>query len=356
VQEDANLDSLSHTEAAVGSALYLADIGVPALIGPASSNDVEAVFTEFKSERRDVLIISPSATSPMLTALRGPVSDAAPGLLWRTAPPDSLQGRAIAFDMLNGRGVPAVPVPAVAIIYERGAYGDALVRVFTSNYNGQVMSLPFDGTAYTDQVSNVAPIAIPEVLFISSQSQDISRFLQAAGGLNGFTSAPAKHIFLTDAAANSDVLNSANAALFSNVRGTRPAPLNESNPPFRAFKASYLAFFGDDPTRHSYAANAFDAAYLVAYGAAFNVFSGQPIGGTNMARGLRRVSAGMPVEVGPIQWELALGAFRAGQTIDVKGASGELNYDPIDEETRTDIEVWTPGLPQNGYMPHHEYD
>ena len=39
--------------------------------------------------------MSPSATSPALTELEPAASDETPGLLWRTVPPDSLQGRVI---------------------------------------------------------------------------------------------------------------------------------------------------------------------------------------------------------------------------------------------------------------------
>ncbi|MBK7761466.1 MAG: hypothetical protein IPI35_34715 [Deltaproteobacteria bacterium] len=101
-EEDFNGDGLTKDEAAVELGVWLADsLGVSATVGPASSGRVEAVYEATKGA--GMLTISPSATSPALTALDGlSATDNEPGLLWRTAPPDSLpEGAVMAADLLS---------------------------------------------------------------------------------------------------------------------------------------------------------------------------------------------------------------------------------------------------------------
>src|SRR5690606_35056385 len=130
ISENAEYDSLSRTQAAVATAEYLVKtFDVPAIIGPSSSPDTLAVFEAVEAD--GVLVMTPSATSTELTSADVPVtSDENPGLLWRTAPPDSIQGLAIAkhFKQLD-------PKPQhVVVIHEQGAYGEALSSVFKSTY------------------------------------------------------------------------------------------------------------------------------------------------------------------------------------------------------------------------------
>ena len=89
-EADLAFDDLEPADAAVASAHYLVDqLGVPAILGPAGSADTSAVYQALANT--GTLVMSPSATSPALTGLDSDASDAAPGLLWRTAPPDTLR-------------------------------------------------------------------------------------------------------------------------------------------------------------------------------------------------------------------------------------------------------------------------
>ncbi|MBW1876767.1 MAG: hypothetical protein JRJ84_00240, partial [Deltaproteobacteria bacterium] len=95
-EEDSEIDSFTQEEAALDIAAYLVDVlGAPLLLGPSTSGLTGVVWEEVNTS--GVVVISPSATSPALTYIDGlEKSDENPGTLWRTAPPDSLQGRAIA--------------------------------------------------------------------------------------------------------------------------------------------------------------------------------------------------------------------------------------------------------------------
>ncbi len=340
------LDELSHEEASVAGAIWLADeLGVPAIVGPAASADTEAVYNAV-GEAFGALVISPSATSPSLTPLDGLVStDEEPGLLWRTAPPDSLQGLAIARDMLENTSAFRPEAPArVAVIYQVGAYGEGLEATFTDAFvaGGGRESLPFpfeSALGPGDAIADAAQEGVDEVLFVSSDANDIVAFLL---GANANPTVSALPLFLTDAARNADVLDGASSAsdLFPQIRGTGPA--NPEGPIFDSFAASYAAEYGGDDVRAlSYTAQAFDAAWLVVYGHAWSLAQEGEVTGLGIARGLRRVSSGTAVEIRPTSWNQVKASFGDGQSVDVTGASGRLDFDPTTAETSAVIEVWT---------------
>jgi ABC-type branched-subunit amino acid transport system substrate-binding protein len=333
IEENVDFDTLERTEAAVAAGQWLAEVaGVPAIVGPAASSDTGAVFDAVRDA--GVLVISPSATSPALTTQDNTSpSDANPGLLWRTAPPDSIQGAVIAEDML-ARGL-----TQIAVINQTGAYGDELVRVFEEELGLTLVELLVydEPTQIADQVVTAGASGAEEVLFVSSQSSDVVAFLNAAASTSDFD---AKTIFLSDSAANIDVLGEADTGILERVRGTRPT--SASGPVFTAFQAAYAAEFNDDVTTFSFTAHAYDAAWLVLYGTAYATFTDGAVTGKGIAQGLRRISDpdGADIELRGSQWLTAVQSFRSGETINVSGASGALDYDAATEETTAPIEVW----------------
>lgn len=340
IEVNNDFDTFNRQEAAVASAQYLVDsIGVPAIVGPAASGDTQAVFTAIVDE--DVLVISPSATSPALSTLEiPPFTDDQPGRLWRTAPPDSLQGQAIANDMTAPGFGRSGPVSNVAVIHEAGAYGEGLLSVFQLVFPGSVTIYPYSTpSGMSESIAEAGNTSVEEVVFISSQSDDAISFLDAASlpGYNG------KQIFLTDAAANSDVLTQADSTRFPQVRGSRPAPLDPASDfVYASFLSAYLARYGDDATQYSFVAHAYDAGWLVALGAAWAVLNEGGVTGTNIAKGLRKISdpTGLRLEIRPSNWPSAVQNFANGLPIDLEGASGLLDYDATNEETTANIEIW----------------
>lgn len=337
-EEDAAYDDLTQDEATVALAEFLAfDLGVPAILGPAASGRTEAAYNAIQGS--GALLISPSATSPALTALDGATAtDAEPGLLWRTAPPDSLQGVVIAEDMLE-RGV-----RQVAVVYQRGAYGEGLAEVFVDELDaggGSVTRWPYDDAeGPSAAIVGASDDAVEEVLFISSDVDDIVTFLNAAATLSDYS---ALNLFLTDAARNSDVLAGVSGDaldVFERVRGTGPSV--PDGDVYQTFVADYFDAWREDVTGYSYTAHSYDAAWLLAYGHAWALHQEGEVTGEAIARGLRRVSnpSGAEVEVGYVDWSLARDELRDGRAFDVVGASGPLDYDSATEETRADVDVW----------------
>lgn len=332
-EEDARFDALSSTEAAVEASHWLHDVvGAPAIVGPTSSSGTKAVFEQLGG--RDVVLHSMSATSSSLTALEPDASDSMPGRLWRTAVPDSFQARAIVAD------VRARLQTRVAVVYQNDAYGAGMVAELERFFDApgeSLTALAFD----TDPRSALQIVGddalLTEVVFVGAVNE-VRGFLQFVSGDPAFD---ARSLFVTDTAASVDLFASpqAPASVYARVRGTRPgAPTGSVN---GFFRGSYLFAFQDDPDQFSFVANAYDAAFMVIYGAAWaQANEGSSRSGLGIARGMRQLSSGTPIALGATTFAQALGVLGQGGSVDLEGASGELDYDPVTEETAGDVEVW----------------
>jgi branched-chain amino acid transport system substrate-binding protein len=347
-------DSLDGVEAGAETAAYLAQtLGAAAILGPSTSAQVEKAFVAIRGS--NTLMMTFSGTSVSLTSLDPKaVDDDHPGLLWRSVPPDSLQAEAIASDMLaSSGGARAAPTQRLAIIYQDGSYGqglatsvherfnavgkpDTYARLITFSNDEQLVQA-VDAVAADDEYST-----IQEVLFISSVPKDYELFLSRVAA---DAKMDTRNIFLTDVAATQGVLNSAavsnKSALFSHVRGSRPvtaAPGQDTA--FQAFSAKFTKEYGIDPADYSFTSQTYDAAWLVFAGAAWSLLQEQRVSGPGIARGLRRVTRGKGVNIQSSSWYQIVESFRAGQSIDLRGASGELDFDPKTEEITAPIEIW----------------
>ena len=111
--------------------------------------------------------------------------------------------------------------------------------------------------------------------------------------------------------------------------------------PAPVIAVTYAAEYGDsDVSVLSYTAQAFDASWLVVMGHAWALAQRGAVSGVNIARGMRQVSAGEPVQIRPTNWNLVKAEFSAGNSIDVEGASGQLDFDERGE-TSGPVDVWT---------------
>ena len=341
--ERADYDQQKSPAIAVSCASYLSSgLGIKVVVGPSGSADTQKVWEATRPQ--SLVVISPAATSPSLVRLEPESTDAEPGFLWRVAPPDSGQGTVIAQDMIDRQ------VKSVAVILEMGPYGEGLAQIFQQRFTqggGSVQIYPIEANADTsigEVTSKVAASDAAEVLFISSKQDWVIKFLNAASGQQGYDS---KGIFLTDAAANQDVLLGAAAAssLFKHVRGTRPAPRDRQEYVFATFVADYKAqYMGQDPTTATFSDHSYDATWLAFSGATWSLLQESEVTGLGIARGLRRVSSGPLTVTIPSSWALVINAFRAGNSIDLSGASGEINFDPITRNVSSSIEVWSVGM------------
>ncbi|MGH1346496.1 MAG: ABC transporter substrate-binding protein [Nannocystales bacterium] len=344
-------DSLDDIEAVEELTPYLSDVlGAQAIVGPRGSSRTLAAYASMGE--MPTVIISPSATSPLLTSAEAVTpSDETPGLLWRTAPPDTLQGAVIAQDMLE-RGV-----QTVAVLYQAGAYGEGLSSLFSSTLSaegGSVSLLAFgSGEDFSLEVALIAEGIeegdFDEVLMISSEISDYITFFDSASATGSLRRAygetlgsESDGIFLPDAAFSGQLLTETTTqaqALFGKVRGSRPAPAD--GVVFNTFSASYRSEFNEDSTGSAFTPHSYDAAWMVLYGLAWASYNEDTVDGLGIARGLRQLSSGAPVDVLASSWSTIQASFQAGRSVDLRGASGALDYDPQTEETRSPIEVWS---------------
>jgi branched-chain amino acid transport system substrate-binding protein len=336
-EENSEFDDQAPEDSDVQVATWLVDtLGVPAIFGPTTSSRTQAAFEVVRNQ--EALMISPSATSADLTQLDNPQpSDESPGLLWRTVPPDSEQGVLMADDMRSREE----PVDTVFVIVESGAYAEGLAAVFVAEFERQGgtvsdMRVYRTSSQLAESVADAAKAGPSEVLFLSSRIDDERRFLSAASGQPGFST---KRIFLSDTAATPDLLQDTPEELYDKIRFTRPSV--GSGEVYNQFIAAYsLRYPNQNPRQYGFLAQSYDAMWMLLYGAAFS--AGQDAGqvtGLAMAQGLRRLSEGNEVPVRGSSWNAARGALSAGGSIDIRGASGDLDFDSGTEETQAGIEV-----------------
>ena len=340
-QENPDLDEQTSEEAAVTGARYLVDqLGAVAIVGPGTSGIAEAVFTELQKPEHapQAVVISPSATSPSLTDIDVRDGDK-PGLFWRTAPPDSQLGADLAMRM------EADEITSATIVYENGSYGDGLQGALSENFSGTVELLAFadlDGIdAHAKTVGAMDGGPGVAVVFIGSEVGQVARFINAASPYPFYADSA---IYLGDAAYNLDFLKNTSGAkdLYPNIRGVFPG--SPSGPIYASFVSRYRAVFvGEDPEDASYSAHTYDATWLALYGAAWAEYQRKgELTGINLAYGLQRISdaEGFPVNVERDTWNAVKREFKAGRGIDITGASGDLKYDPVTEETTATVVYW----------------
>ncbi len=328
-------------EVAVSSARWLVEQAhVPAIVGPASSGDTQAVFSEVADD--GALVISPSATSPALTTLDNvSPTDDAPGLLWRTAAPDSFQGTTLSED------ITARSVTNVGVVFQAGAYGDGLSDVVGTRLAAAGVSVQL--FSYSDAADRGAAILAArdstntDIIFVSSSTTDGVAFLNSVASDAG-TAWDGRVLLMTDSAGNQDLLDGvlpANQAVFAQVRGTRPQPA--SGLIYDRFVVDYTSEYGSDVTALTFTANAYDAAMMLIAATGFASAQADGITGLNLARGLRRLSdtAGSPLELYGSNIPAIHRQLGMGNRVNINGASGPLDYDLSIEETEAPVEVWT---------------
>ena len=337
--ENVEYDVLSQEDASVAVTRWLRDVaGVAFIVGPPSSDATRSAFLQVD----DVLLISPSASSDDLTLLEPPnPTDASPGRLWRTAVPDGEQAMAIVED-LQSRSI-----QRLAVLYAAGSYGTTLAEEVGDALSRTAMVSLHEyrtDAELAQQATAVAHSDADEVLFISPQTDEVISFLNTAANNERYDD---KRFFVTDAAANQDFVDGipSDPALAARIRGTRPMQVNSVAR--ETFVVSYGLEYDEDPTVFSFAANAYDAAWLGLYAVAWAHHQEPDMSAMSMASGLRKVSDGPALPLTQSSWETLQGFFAVGTSVDVDGASGRLDYDLRTEELNGQFEVW---VLQNGRL------
>lgn len=323
---------LVHCDTSLGSALDAADflvdrVNVPAIIGPSSSSDTEAVFTSHDAD--GVLVISPSATATQLED----IDTNMPGRLWRTAPPDTLQSTVIMADIVGIGTTSLVIVRRANDVYAQSL--SVLLQEAAMMMSGLALgtSQVFRDEAAIEGAATMAIATSPDVVFfVSSVVADAATFLDATSSISGYDGTT---IYFPDAAANEDLftLTTTGSTRFPQVRATRPAAPNTIIT--SEFVSEYMsANGGEDPRQFSFTAHTYDAAALVLLGAGFALRDRGELTGTRIAQGIKLMSQGsIEHQLLGTSFTRTIAALRGvAPDVDVVGASGPLDYDAITEE------------------------
>lgn len=329
------------------AARYVVDTyGALAIIGPGTSSIAEAVYNEVKDE---VLIISPSATSDTLTFIDGTMkSFDNPGLFWRTAPPDSGIAARMADELIASNR------QKVAVIYKDGAYGSNLADLLDKKLGG-VLPNPVVREVYSDSVGSSfsaaitkvgADLSVDEIVFIADSNSDVVAFLNiAATQAQGASSFANATLMLGDAGfSEANVLSMLNPSVTTTFIDTGRIRGVKSRSPtgnvFNAFSIDYsLLYDGESPANNGYTAESYDAAWLAIISSVWAYYVEGDLKPRAMAKGLHRISAGKELEFGASSNEI-LSSLEAGESVNVVGASGNLDYDEETEETAGYGELW----------------
>lgn len=340
-------DSRGSSETAQIAARHLVDvIGVPAIIGPVLSTSFIDVVTNVTAPA-GVFAITPSATSPSITGLDP--------LAWRNIPSDVYQANAFV-DRLEQFGT----TRAVVLVRD-DAYGNGLLtltidplrallgqsNVLFLNYPDP-LTLP-DNNAVLDAFSSVASQAVTQfgdadtvVLFGTPEAVDLMKvYLGALASAQISPPGPPPRFVFSHGAV--PVLPRAvaetNDLFLDLVEGISPEIFVAEN--IVKFRTRFAARYQVEPINS--ASLAYDAAFTVLFSMS-SLPRDQAITGADVAAGIANLvdkDNGTLVSFGDDNFiSTARTVLGNGMTVDLRGVSSQLDYDPDTHELRMNYIGW----------------
>jgi len=296
---------------------------VDVVLGPAASGVTTAVFEKIAAAQ--IPTCSGSATSYELTELQQDDEDA--GYFIRTAPPDTLQGPALA-DLVTSDGN-----TSAALIVRNDSYGTGFAEALESRFEANGVEVA-ESVAYNPESSDfatdaqtIADAGADAVVLIGFQDDGgkvLSSLITAGAG-------PADVAFYTADGLQSgtfyEKVDAEDPTVVEGIRGTAPssAPSGVESP----FIATYEAT-GVDPIFSSYF---YDCAMIFALAAE----SAQSDAGEDIIAAVPDVVAeGEACN----SWASCKELLDAGEDIDYEGASGSLDFNDLLEPTAGVYDVW----------------
>lgn len=323
--------------------IFLVDtVGVSVIVGPSTSSKTHRAFQTVNTDAPSTLFISPSATADILKTQDGTAhTQDDPGLFWRTTGPDAFQANILHWHITN-----ETEISDVAIIYEEGIYGEGLFAqlsdIFTTS-NINVHSRILSSTAsVTQNINGVMGDAseIPTLIFVASEPESIVQAIQDIGQY------PDTKLVLTDSAAKDEVLNGLAVIVSDNttlqeriaaqVSGTRPAiPISSLYDNFKNRLQS--------ADTNVFAAHTYDAMWLGALSIAWAHYQQTPYNLQELGRGIRNIAdtTASDIELKKDNWVLIRNQFEQGNSINLTGVSGDLDFNLETEELKTGIDIWS---------------
>jgi len=334
------------------------DLGVPAIVGPNTSQDTLDVSTKVTVPGGTV-VITPTGVASSIAALNDK------DLTWLMVPSD-VQRAPLMISQLNAletqledeRGVTTIKL---GIVFRNDALGvgtrtslNNLVingKGLTDPINlGQHVTIdPYNG-ADADQQALVTKYLsfVPDLVVLAGTAEAVSKVMVPLEAGWDDTN-PRPYYVLIDSTKVPELLTAAtnnDKGLRARVRGTgiTPGPSGANTPAeaFEGFRLDYEARYPGSNSTISGLAPAHDAAYAIAL--ALAATSDEPPTGKSIAKGLRKLAGGGSKYI-TLQPKL-LPAFQkltAGAAITAVGSFGVLDWDPDGAVKGGTLEMWCIG-------------
>lgn len=354
-------DDAASTEVAKRSAEHLVNtLEVPAVIGPSWSGVAVTLLTELTIPTQ-TLMIGTGTTSPDFTALPKD------GLFFRTI--TSMTGETRAMSSLvadieqrvrANLGNTTEPIK-VALLHKGDSYGkgSAQVMLNTLVFNGKpaldvASQSSFIQANYGDSGNPTAsPLKYPETVaqvlahkphvivtigtgeVFANLVGPIEQQWDAALPYKPFWVFP--HNQFTKATTDFLVANDPpGRGLRQRFVGATPGT-EDAN--YQQFKLNYptVAQDGSDPNSFG-ASNTYDSVYVVAFAA--TALGAEKVTGRSLANAIARLKSGPKINVGVNDLNQGLNLLSQGQTIDLEGTSGPLDFDLATGDVHQQIQVW----------------
>lgn len=290
-----------------------------AILGPASSRISLAVIDKITGAQ--IVQCSPSNTSADFTTYER----SEPGFYFRTAPPDSFQGPALA-GLIHEDGH-----SQVGIIALNDSYGQSFQKALTKELRElratMVAQAAYDpaGAEFDLDVRRVAdakPQAVALIAFPGTGAKVLHEMIAQGLGPEQVG------LYTADGMQSHEVptlVDPKDPKVLDGMKGTAPASSEE-------FKRSFAAF-APKGTAHIFSAHAYDCVNIIALAA--------EVAGTDDPRKYHRAIVGVTKE-GETCTNFAecKALIDEGKDIDYDGASGKLDFIPAGEPSAGTYEIW----------------
>ncbi len=330
-------DSATDAAAAKKVADKLIDTeGVVAIIGSSSSGVIVPLVEEVTA-KRGILVISPGATSPFITALP---ADKDLDLLFRTCPSDALQG------VVLGK-LAASQFKTASVMYVNNAYGQGLAEQFRRSFQARggwvYTMLPHDETVASSYNADLRKAYArmyqtkpfrsgkSDVLCVFSYPEHAKTYVKEA--IQDFD---AKQFLFCDGSKSEALAATVGAAKLEGMMGTNPGVA--TGEAYVRFSADYKSAYDRLPTV-PFVANAYDAAAVLGLAAYAARMQNQPETSQAIRAQLRQVANPPGQFVGPGEFGKAFALLKEGKAINYQGASGAVDFDK-NGDVIAPIEIW----------------
>lgn len=280
----------------------LADKEIKAVIGPETSEGVCSIAPKFIEAKK--ILISPSATAGDIHRMFGKKR-----YFWRTCQGDVAQIRTILY-LLKQKGV-----QKISLIYEDTLYGKTFkdwVGFFAIEMDMDLLHIAsFATNSEIDKSVSNALESTPEYIIAVAFSEDAVMIQKAVEQRNIKTK-----VFFTDAAETQYVVD--NIGLGTEL-------ISPAADPSSGFDEAYKEEFGYLP--YDYSAHVYDAFLLACYAHARQVYAQQHFQFENFADSFLKIVYSKGEQIAWDKSGQAIEQILRGELPDIKGVSGELNFD-----------------------------